>query len=44
MSATVYYGPEQIHTTEFADTAIKTDHEMLVKVMARSILGSGPHL
>lgn len=44
MKAAVYYGPEQIRTTDIPDAAIKADHEMLVKVTATSICGSDLHL
>lgn len=44
MKAAVYYGPEDIRTTDIPDAAIKADHEMLVKVTATSICGSDLHL
>jgi alcohol dehydrogenase len=44
MKAAVYYGPEQIRTTDIADARIGADHEMLVRVLATSICGSDLHL
>jgi alcohol dehydrogenase len=44
MKAAVYFGPEDIRCTDIPDPVLRTDHEMLVKVIATSICGSDLHL
>jgi alcohol dehydrogenase len=44
MKAAVYFGPQDIRSTNIPDSVIRADHEMLVKVTATSICGSDLHL
>lgn len=44
MRASVYYGPEDIRTTDIKDPKLNDDHAMLVEVLATSICGSDLHV
>ncbi|MCF6193099.1 MAG: alcohol dehydrogenase catalytic domain-containing protein, partial [Kangiellaceae bacterium] len=44
MKAAVYYGAEDIRSTEVDEPSIKNAHEALVEVSATSICGSDLHL
>lgn len=41
MKAAVYYGPEDVRCTNIPDPSTHAHHEVLVKVLAISICGSG---
>ncbi len=44
MKAAVYFGAQDIRCISIPDSALRADHEMLVKVTATSICGSDLHL